>query len=215
MMTKKRVLIADKQALTLAGTIALLNQHADAMIVGTVTRYEALDQAFIEHKPDILLIDYSIGGEACLEALAKLSIDSPATSLFLLSSEKDKTLILRALQTGAPVYVTKDCSEQEIHRAIEASLKGEKFYCQSVLNLIMDKHFVQPIESVENGLLTAREKEVLALLAKGKQTQAVAELLYLSPHTVHTHRKSIIKKLSIKSPTEFVVKAMDLGLLKN
>jgi two-component system, NarL family, invasion response regulator UvrY len=213
MMPQKRILVADKQALTLAGTLALLAQHPEAQPVGTVTRYEALEAALQQYKPDILLIDYSIGGETCLDDLAKLSKDFPETSLFLLSSEKDKALILRALQTGASVYVTKDCSEQEIHRAIEASLKGEKFYCQSVLNLIMDKHFVQANEPVESGILTAREKEVLALLAKGKQTQAVAELLYLSPHTVHTHRKSIIKKLNIKSPTEFVVRAMDLGLL--
>lgn len=213
MKPKKRILIADKQALTLAGTVALLAQHAEAQLVGIITRYEALHDALQQHRPDILLIDYSMGGETCLDDLAKLSTGFPKTSLFLLSSEKDKALILRALQTGAPVYVTKECSEQEIHRAIEASVKSEKFYCQSVLNLIMDKHFVQPNEPAESGILTAREKEVLALLAKGKQTQAVAELLYLSPHTVHTHRKSIIKKLNIKSPTEFVVRAMDLGLL--
>lgn len=213
METKKRILLADKQALTLAGTIALLAQHPTVNVVGTVSRYDMLKERLKELKPDILLIDYSMAGQSGLEDLMKLSVESPDVSLFLLSSEKDKSLILKALQTGAPVYVTKDCSEQEIHRAIEASLKGEKFYCQSVLNLIMDKHFVQAAEPAESGILTAREKEVLALLAKGKQTQAVAELLYLSPHTVHTHRKSIIKKLNIKSPTEFVVKAMDLGLL--
>ncbi len=211
-MHPKRILIADKQALSLAGTKALLAEHDQAHLVGTVTRYEALEEALDELKPDILIIDYSLGGEACLETLAKLSTASTGTSLFLLSSENDKSLILRALQLSVPVYVTKDCSEQEIHRAIEASLKGEKFYCQKILNLILEKHAVHAAEAVENGL-TTREKEVLALLAKGKQTQAVAELLYLSPHTVHTHRKSIIKKLNIKSPTEFVVRAMDLGLV--
>ncbi|NBP69528.1 MAG: DNA-binding response regulator [Cytophagia bacterium] len=212
MQTKKRILIADKQALTLAGILALLEKHP-VDVVGTVIRFEELADQLQALKPDILLIDYAIGGEACLDTLGKLSSFSPDTTLFLLSSEKDKASILRALQTGAPVYVTKDCSAQEIERAIEASIKGEKFYCQSVLNLIIDKHFVQAAEPIESGVLTAREREVLALLAKGKQTQAVAELLYLSPHTVHTHRKSIIKKLNIKSPTEFVVRAMDLGLL--
>ena len=212
-MQQKRILIADKQALTLAGISVLLAKHEQAQIIGALTRYEALEEAWHALQPDILIIDYSLGGEGCLEDLARLSAASTGTTLFLLSSEKDKSLALRALQLGAPVYVTKDCSEQEIHRAIEASLNGQKFYCQSILNLIIEKHAVQPAETVESGLLTAREKEVLALLAKGKQTQAVAELLYLSPHTVHTHRKSIIKKLNIKSPTEFVIRAMDLRLV--
>lgn len=212
-MHPKRILIADKQALTLAGIIALLAKHEQAQVVGTVTHYEALGDALLKLQPDILIVDYNMGGEACLEDIARLTNASTDVRVFLLSSEKDKALTLRALQLGAPVYVTKDCSEQEIHRAIEASLKGEKFYCQSILNLIIEKHTGQAVEAADSGQLTTREKEVLALLAKGKQTQAVADLLYLSPHTVHTHRKSIIKKLNIKSPTEFVIKAMDLGLV--
>ena len=77
----------------------------------------------------------------------------------------------------------------------------------------MEKHFRVEPES-EPSVLTTRETEILKLIANGKSTQAVADALFLSPHTVQTHRKSIIKKLNIKSPTEFVIYAMDLGLLK-
>jgi len=77
----------------------------------------------------------------------------------------------------------------------------------------MEKHFSVAPET-EPTTLTTRETEILKLIAHGHSTQAIADTLFLSPHTVQTHRKSIIKKLNIKSPTEFVIYAMDLGLLK-
>ncbi len=77
----------------------------------------------------------------------------------------------------------------------------------------MEKHL--KVESgSEASLLTARETEVLELIARGNSTLAIADRLFLSPHTVQTHRKSIIRKLNIKSPTEFVIYALDFGLLK-
>jgi two-component system, NarL family, invasion response regulator UvrY len=78
----------------------------------------------------------------------------------------------------------------------------------------MEKHFTPEPEACDPAILTVRETEILKLIASGKSTQVVADELHLSPHTVHTHRKSIIKKLNIKSPTEFVIYAMDFGLIK-
>jgi DNA-binding NarL/FixJ family response regulator len=79
----------------------------------------------------------------------------------------------------------------------------------------MEKHFPSEPLSTEATVLTTRESEILTLLAGGKSTQQIADALHLSPHTVQTHRKSIIRKLNIKSPTEFVVYAMDFGLIKS
>ena len=98
--------------------------------------------------------------------------------------------------------------------AVYSVARGEKFFCHKILNIIMEKHFSpEPVEVVP-GILTIRETEILKYLASGYSTQKVADELYLSPHTVHTHRKSIIKKLNIKSPTQFVVYALDFGLIK-
>jgi DNA-binding NarL/FixJ family response regulator len=83
-----------------------------------------------------------------------------------------------------------------------------------VLDVIMEKTFApEPIAS-DPAILTVRETEILGYLANGYSTQNIADELHLSPHTVHTHRKSIIRKLNIKSPTEFVIYAFDLGLVK-
>ena len=77
----------------------------------------------------------------------------------------------------------------------------------------MEKHFRTDASSYDVAILTARETEILTLIAKGKSTQVIADELHLSPHTVQTHRKAIIRKLGIKSPTEFVIYAIDFGLI--
>ena len=137
----------------------------------------------------------------------------PKTNVLILSSDNNKASILEVLQLGVKGYVTKECSLEEVGMAVQATAKGEKFFCHKVLDIIMEKHFSVAPDS-EPTVLTTRETEILKLIAHGHSTQAIADTLFLSPHTVQTHRKSIIKKLNIKSPTEFVIYAMDLGLLK-
>jgi DNA-binding NarL/FixJ family response regulator len=118
------------------------------------------------------------------------------------------------LQHGVLGYIRKDASREEIMMGIYATAKGEKFFSHEILNIILDKRFSNDAEAIAANALTARETEILTLLASGYSTQKIADKFNLSPHTVQTHRKSIIKKLNIKSPTEFVIYAMDFGLIK-
>ena len=138
---------------------------------------------------------------------------SPKTNVLVLSSDNNKGSILDVLQLGVKGYITKECSLEEVGMAVQATSKGGKFFCQKVLDIIMEKRFSTESDT-EASVLTTRETEILKLIAHGHSTQAIADTLFLSPHTVQTHRKSIIRKLNIKSPTEFVIYAMDLGLLK-
>src|SRR5690606_8670381 len=119
----------------------------------------------------------------------------------------------QALQLGVKGYVTKECSLEEVGMAVQATARGTKFFCQKILDILREKRLPQEAEP-EISTLTASEREILQMIANGQSTQRIADQLYLSPHTVQTHRKSIIKKRNIKSPTEFVIYAMDLGLLK-
>lgn len=207
-------MLADTQALSSAGFKALISVKEELVLVNEVNTREELQEALGKHQPNLLVVDYTIEGFVTIEDLERVKQHSPATEILILSPALDKQNILRVLQLGVKGYLTKECSREEIIMAIYAVAKGEKFYCHKILDVIMEKHFPSTSEDCEPNVLTNRETEVLALLAKGKNTQQIASDLYLSPHTVHTHRKSIIKKLSIKSPTEFVVRAMDLGLLK-
>lgn len=209
-----KLLLADKHALSSAGFKALIGQKEDFVLVGEITGKQHLTETLSKHQPNLLVVDYSIDGFLTIEDLETVKQTSPLTEILVLSPALDRGKILRVLQLGVKGYLTKECSKEEIIMAIYAVAKGEKFYCNKILDVIMEQHFPPAEEDYEPTVLTNRETEILILLAKGKNTQQIASHLYLSPHTVHTHRKSIIKKLNIKSPTEFVVRAMDLGLFK-
>lgn len=209
-----KILLADNQPLTAAGLTSILNEKDDLFIVDQVIARERLSKLLEQHKPDLLIVDYNIAGYIAKTDLLTIKEFSPETNVLVISSDNDKASILQVLQSGVIGYLTKECSREEIMMAVYAVARGEKFFCHKILNIIMEKHFSpEPIEVVP-GILTLRETEILKYLASGYSTQKVADELYLSPHTVHTHRKSIIKKLNIKSPTEFVIYALDFGLIK-
>jgi two-component system, NarL family, invasion response regulator UvrY len=208
------LLLADNQPLTAAGLIHFLGGRDDMKIVDQVVEKDQLESMLKKHQPHVLIADYNIPGYLTKDDLKVVKTISPATHILVVSSDSVKASILDALQIGVKGYLTKDCSREEIMMAVQSTAKGEKFYCHKVLDIIMEKHFNPEPEVTDPAILTARETEILKLIASGNSTQQVADELHLSPHTVHTHRKSIIKKLNIKSPTEFVIYAMDFGLIK-
>ena len=211
---KIRVLVADSQSLTSAGLARFMEGRDDVSIVGYVEDAPDLPTMLMDLAPDILIVDYDLDGYIRREDLAEVKRYSPATNMLVISSDNNKSTILQVLQLGVTGYVTKYCSREEIMMAVSAVARGEKFYCNKILDIIMEKHFSPSRPEPSQAVLTARETEILTLLASGYSTQNVADELHLSPHTVHTHRKSIIRKLSIKSPTEFVIYALDFGLIK-
>ncbi|MEJ7646740.1 MAG: response regulator transcription factor [Chryseolinea sp.] len=207
------VLLADNQPLTAAGLNYILRDRNDIRIIAEVKTQRELPEMVRLHRPDLLIVDYNAPGYVTKSDLADVKSYSPGTNILAISSDDNKANILQVLQAGVHGYLTKECSKEEIIMAVAAVGRGEKFFCHKILDIIMQKHFPQEAEIVP-GILTMRETEILKLLASGYSTQKVADELFLSPHTVHTHRKSIIKKLNIKSPTEFVIYALDFGLIK-
>ncbi len=209
-----KVLLADNQTLTFAGLTYILKERSDVVIVDNVSTSEQLPGMLERHKPDLLIVDYDIPGYVSKSDLADVKKYSPQTHSLVISADNDKASILQVLQSGVIGYLTKDCSREEIMIAVTSVARGEKFFCHKILDIIMEKHFSTDVPEILFNILTSREREILTLLASGYSTQRVADKLHLSPHTVHTHRKSIIKKLNIKSPTEFVIYALDFGLIK-
>lgn len=209
-----RILLADNQPLIAAGLHHFIAAREDASIVGEVDKADLLEDMVKKYKPDLLIADYNLPNFINRTHLQAVKTISPETNVLILSSDNNKSTILDILQLGVKGYVTKECSREEVMMAIQSTAKGEKFFCHKILDIIMEKHFSPEPEDCDPAILTVRETEILKLIAHGNSTQAIADELHLSPHTVHTHRKSIIKKLNIKSPTEFVIYAIDLGLLK-
>jgi two-component system, NarL family, invasion response regulator UvrY len=209
-----KILLADHQPLTAAGLHHILNTKDDVIIVDYVLSRERLAELLEQHKPELLIVDYNTSGYVTKADLLTVKENFPETNVLVISADNDKPGILQVLQSGVIGYLTKECSREEILMAVYSVARGEKFFCHKILNIIMEKHFSPEPAEVVPGILTLRETEILTYLASGYSTQKVADELHLSPHTVHTHRKSIIKKLNIKSPTEFVIYALDFGLIK-
>jgi DNA-binding NarL/FixJ family response regulator len=209
-----RILLADNQELTAAGFRHFISGNEGLDIVDVVQNKEELSHLMARHRPTLLVADYNLPGYLSINDLREASLLSRDTHVLVLSSDNNKSSILDVLQLGIKGYITKECSREEVLRAIHSTARGEKFFCHKILDIIMEKTFSTEPEACDPAVLTVRESEILRYIANGYSTQEIADELHLSPHTVHTHRKSIIRKLNIKSPTEFVIYAMDLGIIK-
>lgn len=209
-----KILLADNQPLTASGLIHFFEGRDEIALAGTVKTRHDFPALLREHDPALLIVDYNLPGYINKDDLLQVQTIAPETNILILSSDSDAKSILDILRTGVKGYVTKECNLEEILTAIKAVARGEKFFCQKVLDIIIESSLSpEPPPHKPGSSLTERELELLKLLAKGYSTQRAADALNLSPHTIHSHRKNIIKKLGIKSPTQFVLYAIDLGLM--
>lgn len=213
MISPTRILLADNQMLTSAGIQHVVSFKKDFVVVGEVNYTDEWEVKLRELTPDLLIVDYNLPNFITIQHIEQVQTLSPKTNILVLSSDSNKDSILEVLGLGVIGYITKECGKEEVIMAIQSTAKGEKFFCHKILNIIMEKRF-QPEETSPNSVLTSRETEILTLIARGHSNVAIADQLHVSPHTVHSHRKSIIRKLNIKSPTEFVIYALDFGLIK-
>lgn len=213
-MSEIKVVLADRHDLTSAGIKAFIAERNDLTLIKAPTTKNALLKSLKENKPDVLIADYNIQGFLTLKDLAEAKAISSQTKLLIVSSDNDLENINRVLESGISGYVTKECSKQEIVNAIYATAKGQKFFCNKILDILLEKHNQKEDENCEPTNLSKRETEILKLIAKGNSTLKIADKLHLSHHTVNTHRKNILKKLKVKSPTELIIYAMNTGLIK-
>lgn len=213
-MAKVDIVIADNQNLTVAGLQFILQNRPDFQIISIIQEPASLQNEIARINPDVLIVDYNLPDYVSPDHLESV-LRAHRVNTLVITADDNKPSIMRIVQMGVQGFLTKSCSKEEILLAIQATARGEKFFCHTVLNMILEKSDPGSDGSdCEPTGLTQRETEILKNLAAGFSTKKIADLLNLSPHTVHAHRKNIIKKLNIKSPTEFVVYAIDFGLLK-
>lgn len=209
-----KVVLADKQMLTKAGLQSFIKENKGLLLLEDVNNKQDLYRVISQEKPQVLVVDYNLKDFINIEDLAEVKRLSVGTNMLVISSDSDKSNIFRALETGVSGYVTKECSQEEIVGAIYATAKGEKFFCNKVLNLLLEKHLNKDKE--EECLpteLTIREIEIVELIARGHNAKQIANKLHLSHHTVYTHRKNVMKKLSINSVADLMLYALKTGII--
>ncbi len=214
MENKVQVAVADAQMLCRVGLCHVLKSAPEIEIAGEASDSEDLLNLVQENHIDVVVVDYNQPDYFDPSIARKVKEISPETNLLVISSDNRKDRIYRVLEDGVNSFLTKQCDEGEILDAIRATAKGEKFYCHKILDLIIERSFPSKSEDCTATPLSAREKEILSLVAKGMVAKEIAAELHISPHTIYTHRKNILRKLNLTSPTEMIVYALEHGLIE-
>lgn len=205
------VLLADFQYLTRQGIVSLLDSLPNFHIIHQISASRELKQAIDQTKPDLVILDVARTDDDLITDLGELKRTSK-TKFLVISNNQDKVSIRKLLDMGIKGIVTKNCSQQEITNALVSVSKNKRFFCNKILDLVIEEQNTE--DDITSANLTKRELEILKLIASGNKTNQIAELLFLSIHTINTHRKNILKKLNMGSPTELVVYAINNGIVK-
>ena len=203
---KIRVLIADDHVTVLEGLAAIIGRQADMEVIGqaadgceAVTRWEAL-------RPDITLLDLRMPVLDGLGALRKIrEIDGGARLIVLTTYDTDNDILL-AIKAGAKAYLLKDTRREELLQCIRAVHRGETYLSPAMLGKLA--------VGVSNETLTAREHEVLNLLAAGHGNKEIGVRLHIGETTVKSHLRSIFTKFGVVSRTEAIAVAVRRGLVQ-
>lgn len=218
-MIKTKILIADTHTLTREGVKSLLAKKKDIQVCGEAKDSKELSDKIKKLNPDIVIIDFFIPDHFSIDDIAFIRKNYPHISVLVISTNQKKEDVLKVLDFGVTSYLLKECDEEEVINAVYASAKKEKFFCGRVMDAILEKvthscpigsvcHHCQPV------LLSEREVEIIKLIAESYTTNEIAEKLFLSFHTISTHRKNIFRKLKIRSSSELILYAMKKGIIK-
>jgi len=213
-----RVFLVDDHRIFLEGLGRLIQDHPFMKIIGTAGNGRAALKEIRSLQPDVVLMDISMPHLNGLEATRIITGASPKTKVLILSMHESEAFLRRVLEAGAIGYLLKDSTADELFLAIEEVHKGNSYLSPSLARKLINDY----IESRKTGrgkdtepLLTGKEREVLQLLAEGNSNQAIANSLDLSPKTVETHRKKIMKKLNLRNITDLVRYAIRMGIIKS
>jgi len=199
------VLIADKQVLTREGLMALLANNKDIQVTGNAGTDAELEQMMIALKPHVLIIDHHYSNHFNIDNIKSLTARFGFTRILILSNRQQREEILDFIEHNIKNYLFKECTPDEIIKAVYATARGEQFFCKNtVQTLFGDSEHLKKVPGIS--LLSPREIEIVHLVAEGLTNKEIAGKLFLSFHTVKTHRKNIIKKLgfTFKNATELI-----------
>jgi DNA-binding NarL/FixJ family response regulator len=213
-----RVLLADDHPVVRAGLRALLGTLDGIEVVAEAEDGEAAVREAVLTRPDVLLMDVRMPRLDGVAATRRIRREAPDTAVLMLTMYDDDATVFTAMQAGAQGYLLKGAGQDEIAGAIRAVAAGQAIFGPGIAARVLT-HFSSP----PNGLgadrgaqefpqLTAREREILGLLAEGRRTSAIAEALFLSPKTVSNNLTSIFSKLEVGDRTAAIIRAREAGL---
>ena len=214
-MNNIKVIHANSNTLIRSGLRSLLLKGGGIESITDVEDSEELFDVLKQQESDILIIDFDQPGMFKSQDIIKVRSKYPHLKILIISTDEKHRQILSLIEKGVHGYLTRECDEDEIISSVFSIAGGEKFYCNKVLNVIMEKELAPDAEeNCEPTSLSQREMEISSLIAQGMTNKEIATKLFLSPHTVNTHRKNIMKKLGVNTASGIVLYAVNAGLIK-
>jgi two-component system response regulator NreC len=215
-MAKLRILLGDDHTLLRQGLRKILQERPDWDVVAEAgDGREAVRQA-LALQPDVAILDIGMPLMNGIESTRQIVRRRPDTHVLILSMHANEAYIIQALKAGAKGYLLKDSADTELIRGVEVVASGKSFFSPAVAKVMLDdyvRHLAEKGIADRFDSLSEREREIFQLVAEGRSTKEIAELLSVSPATIETHRAHVLQKLDVHNTAELVLYAVRRGVI--
>ncbi len=202
-----KLIIADGNYLIRQGLRLILQENREFEILGETGSFESIFDLVRDLDPDVIVIGLNTPGASAMDVIDRLLHMFPKKKILVIDTIEDKQETIQILQLGVHGYILRQCDAQEIMEAIKAITANKNFFCSNVLQ------FNKDVAGGVQGRLSMREVEILKLIAEGLTNNEIADKIYLSAHTVATHRKNLMKKFQAKNNVDLVISAIKESII--
>lgn len=205
-----KIAITDDHPLLTEGLSKILSNQENIQVVGCYSSAELMKESLKKNQIDILLLDINLGDINSIELIRPLKNKYPSMHILMLSVHNEYAVINSTIQEGASGYIQKNASVEEILTAIQTVYNDQKYFCTQTQDTLSRKS-KEGLNTIPK--LTRREKEILIEAATGLTTQQIADKLFISSHTVDSHRKNLIEKFKTNNISSVITLAIEYGLI--
>lgn len=196
------LLIADSNYLIRQGLKSLFDDQPNYTVVGETDSFDHLIPLIEIHNPDAVMIGVSLQSASAIQVIRDIRSKYPKKKILVIDTKEDVNEIVTILRLGAQGYILKQCDKGEILDALRTIFAGKTFFCHNVMRLN------KSIESEQTIVLSDRELQVLSLISEGMTNKEIGEKIFISEHTVASHRKNLMRKFDAGNNVDLVIKAI-------
>ena len=208
------IILVDDHVIMRDGLRHLLDEESDIKVVGEADNGRKAVKLALEKKPDIVIMDIAMQDMNGIEATRQITSDNPDIKVIALSMHSERQIVVGVFRAGASGYLLKESSGLELVDAIRTIHLGRKYLSQKISDIVLQEisNVKKDTEEIGVDILTNRECEILQLISEGNSTKKIADVLFISPKTVESHRANIMEKLNIHNIPELTKYAIRAGL---